>query len=55
MREMLDRPGIHQDERRMDDRSGIHQRAVERIGKGLDPRDRRGRRRSNASADRAAG
>ena len=34
--EMLDRAGIHHDQRRMDDRPGIHQRARQRIAAGFD-------------------
>ena len=34
--EMLDRAGIHHDQRRMDDRPGIHQRARQRVAAGLD-------------------
>ena len=34
--EMLDRAGIHHDQRRMDDRSGIHQRARQRVAARLD-------------------
>jgi hypothetical protein len=35
-REVLQRPGVHHDQRRVDDRSGIHQRAGERIAAVLD-------------------
>ena len=34
--EMLDRAGIHDDQRRMDDRPGIHQRARQRVAARLD-------------------
>ena len=34
--EMLDRAGIHHDQRRMDDRSGIHQRTRQRVAARLD-------------------
>ena len=34
--EMLERPGIHDDQRRMDDRAGIHQRGRERVAAVLD-------------------
>ena len=34
--EMLDRAGVHHDQRRMDDRPGIHQRARQRVAAGLD-------------------
>ena len=34
--EMLERAGIHHDQRRMDDRPGIHQRARQRVAAGLD-------------------
>src|SRR6478735_12474660 len=34
--EMLDRAGIHDDQRWMDNRSGIHQRARQRVAAGLD-------------------
>ncbi len=36
--EMLKRPGVHQDERRVDDRPGVHQRPVKRVFERLDGR-----------------